>query len=526
MTAIYNLSTNTIYLFAEDYTLNKIYIDINTPSALSYDSVNNTYILNAKIESSGLANLSILNTTLLINSTVDDEYYLQVGKILNIDNSIIKSVNGKRFYIWGARKVTTSGWYGTINNSIIDGGFIVFFTAKMYATPTGSPYVRVLNTTIKNVDMTGITQIIPDTSTEIWSPLSLNQRLSPLCIPFAAGTNALVQNVTFDNVIANGIASYGASLYGGVITLTSDAINIKLKNIRIINSTTYAKGAIYTRGAINNFTMDNIIIENFNGRALDFKEGHVGVGKSNYYKDVTIKNSGSCAICLYQNMFASDPNNPSGARLENLIINGGINKTIDTLIRMDYINTVYLWGFNIKLENANKVFLLRNNVYFFTNALVQNFTTKYDYMYDHGEVNWYEILDVKVVDINNKPITGAIIEIIPDTIAPQPNSVDKWFNPKTSTITDSTGHTPLPTDETGMIALLRQRDYSSGSQSTTYSYSIKASYMDLTNTVTNVVPSTLWYRPNIISSMNTVIIQIPIDIGCPQPICEFNITQV
>lgn len=520
MAAIYDSITNTINLTNEDYTLNKIYSDINNPNVLSYDSLNNIYILNAKIISIGLANLNIENTTALMNNIIDDDYYIQVGRNLTVKNATIKSNNGKRFYIWSACKVDTADWSAFIDNTIIDGGWILIASARAYVQPN-YPYVKISNTTIKNVDMRGVTSV----ATSGWSPDAINARLSPLSLPYSSGHHVILENIVIENVYSGAVS--GLSQHGGVI-MTEGNSNMIFRNISILNSYNYYnfKSAIFIYGSSLDLLMDNILIENFDSLGIAFKEGHGDVGKTNYYKDITIRNIKLYGINTYQNM--GESNFPSGAKIENLIIDGGIY-VADTLIYHGTQYTVYLWIFNAQLRNAAKCIKMRNNQLFFTNALVQNVSTMYNVIDsgpETGAANWYEILDVFVTDINNQPINGATVEILPDTIAPVPNSVDKWFNPKTSTTTGSDGHTPLPSDENGMLALLRRRDYNSGSVSSFYTYSIKASYHEVSIIISNIVPDTTWYRDNANIPMNTIAIQLQIDISCPVPICNISITQL
>ncbi|MFA6097659.1 MAG: LamG-like jellyroll fold domain-containing protein [Candidatus Paceibacterota bacterium] len=485
--ATYNASTNTIMLNSSTSTLCTIYKDINNFSILSYDSAINTYTLNAKIDSSGPYNLNIENTTLLMNNNVDDGYFIHTGWNLTINNSTIKSKNGKRFNIWSATKANADGYSVLIKDSVIDGGWIkIKDNTGLYYAKAGSPYVQILNTTIKNVDVTDSTEYAP----------------SVLYLFENAGYKAVIDGLILENV-------HGGYVYSGTITLNSGATDASLKNIRISNSSHPYWGAIHIFGGATGVTMDNIVIENSrlgSGGGISDKEGLWNVGKTRLFKNVTINNVSGTGIYTYQNMWVSDF--PSGNRYENLIVDGGAGKAAN-IYYQPYAQVSYHWIFNAQFKNATYGFVVRNNKLFLSNVLVQNITNMYRSLNgaESGEVNWYELADIYVKDSNNNPINGAAITIAPNTVAPVPNVTDKWFNAKTTITTGSNGHTPLPSDETGMIALLRKRDYNSGANTTSYSYTITASSNGKTASTT-VTPDATWYRTDPLIPTNTITIQL------------------
>ncbi len=501
MTSTYDISTNTINISGSSNSIQSIFSEISNPSVISYNSITNVYTLNAKIDSINAANLNIENTTLLMNNTIDEDYYIKVGWTFITKNATIKSNNGKRFYIWIATK-GGNGWSTLLENTTIDGGYVRIRTGIGYYDKPGSPYVRIINTTIKNVDLTN-------------APSLGDQGI--LSIIENAGLNLYIDGLNIDN-------TYCDQPYASTIVINSGATNATFKNINITNSKHSFWGAIHMFGGAQNVILENVYVNGAN-IGLSNKEGLWNVGTTHYYKNISIINPDSYGYYTYQNMWTSDY--PSGAKIENLIIDGGINK-VGYIYYQQYAQTNYNWIFNAELKNAAYGFLLRNNKVFLTNVTTQNITTTYSTTYgiENGEANWYELLDIQVIDINNIPINNADITITPNVTAPVPNIIDKWFNPRTNIKTVASGHIPLPSNETGMVALLRQRDSSSGTVTTLYNYNITATYSGLSTTVNNITPLTSWYRPDPLIPTNTITIQIPIDVGCPIPICSINITQV
>jgi hypothetical protein len=506
-TSTYNITTNSISITGNN-TIAQIFSEVNNNSVLSYNSTDNSYELNARIIGESKGNINISDTTLYINGSSDDEYYIESWN-LTINNATIKSKQGNRFYIW-ASKTGRNGYSAMVDNVVIDGGFLRFRPWEyLYDTPS-PPYINVLNTTIKNVNMTGAHMTA--------SPTLLNAEATVLTLGSYAGYNALLQNVHIDNVS-------GGEIYSGTIYFQSNAQNLTLRDIRITNSSHPHRGVIWWYGAPQNLTMDNVTIDgvhdgvvgikNVAGSAISNKEGLWEVGKTHYYKNITLLNFDGYGFYTYQNMFVG---NTSGARIENLIMDGGtIGDAYQYLFGQDYTEIVNIWVFNAELRNTNKGFKTQNNIISITNALVENITQMYYKNGQSGEVDWYELLDLNVTYTNGTAINNATIIITPNVTAPIPNVVDKWFNNRSlsAITTGADGHIPLPSDEEEMVALLRERAYTAGADISHYNYTITASKAGFGENSTTVIPSNSWYRSNPNIPVNTIHITIPSWVATP-----------
>jgi hypothetical protein len=130
-------------------------------------------------------------------------------------------------------------------------------------------------------------------------------------------------------------------------------------------------------------------------------------------------------------------------------------------------------------------------------------------------------LDVLVVDQNGKPVPGAIVKIINEVdVRYRPENMERysvetgemgegisqtlrWHLPLDETITDKNGHTPLPSDKEHTVIVA---DYLLGKGGKTeFTYTIRATSAEgLTGIVTNVDPSSSWYRPDPMKPTHTV----------------------
>jgi len=125
-----------------------------------------------------------------------------------------------------------------------------------------------------------------------------------------------------------------------------------------------------------------------------------------------------------------------------------------------------------------------------------------------SEFRFYYPLDVKVIDLNGNPISGATV-IIANNIDSNYPSINYKFENKTSFTTGTNGHTSLPSDEENSIAIM---DFRRTISTTNYmTYTITAERLGYTNSTT-VDPDSSWYRSNPNTYQNTITIQLPVEI--------------
>jgi len=129
-----------------------------------------------------------------------------------------------------------------------------------------------------------------------------------------------------------------------------------------------------------------------------------------------------------------------------------------------------------------------------------------------GEYRVYYYLDIQVVDATGNPVQGAIVKVTNanDPSYPPISLATTYAAPPTTiteTSTGSDGHTPLPNNKSGTIAIMDYLKTASGT--TYYTYNITAEKDGYSNSTT-VNPDSSWYRSDPNTYQNTVTIVLPI----------------
>ncbi len=129
---------------------------------------------------------------------------------------------------------------------------------------------------------------------------------------------------------------------------------------------------------------------------------------------------------------------------------------------------------------------------------------------NNGVSKVYYYLDVKVVDKNGNPVEGATVTVknIKDPSL-LPISMNDTIPPKAISVTRTgpDGHTPLPKNKSGTLAIMES--LKTPSKKTLCSYKIIAKAHGCGNSTT-VKPDDTWYRSNPNKYQNTVTIVLPI----------------
>lgn len=485
----YDPDSNTIYLIDGNNTLQSMYEEINNPSVLDYDSSTNTYTLTAYM--CGMqgydADLEMTNATLVFNNTALDTYNIKTYSDLVIDSMLIKSVSQTYpWRIWGFARWTS--YSAIITNSQFENGHI-FISPNGWQTPSSPIVIR--NNIFCDYIANGGYSSLNDPSQ---GALALKQD---------AAVDAIICNNTFYNIHLSTYHYHGILILNGYTGCLVDSLFIT-----DCSTTTYGMTYCYgTAGFDSPPRFSNFLIEDVEGYGLTGKEyGNV------IYNDGTIRNITGNAIHFYH----SSGYGNTWFWVWNVVIdsaNYGITNNGADSITADIYNC---W-----INNVSQGFHILNNAgyvnFFATNCRVTNYN-QYAGVTGHGQLLVYELVDVFVKDLNDNPIENTTITIIPEQSHSNPYyCINRKVQPIDQTATLLNGHTPLPHENDSLTVVLLRRKITSSVDSS-YTYTIKATYSSVSDSVVGIAPDTLWYRTNPdsypgVPEKGTITITLPVEIA-------------
>lgn len=576
MTSIYNSIQNAIVVTSGINTIDNVFTDINNSNYLS--KIGTIYTLNKNLHVADGA-------TLYINDSIfqfGGEYRLfgNGGSTISIDNSTVDSIGATKGWIQMRRLESSNGlWNFKVTNSIIknlgpggyDHGAVFTYSdinmarvgVFLYPEQTdniGSPgdqnygkhagsLVNISNNDIQQTSMTmgklgdyGVlfSNNIVHNITSSLHPLLIEQG-NVINNSFYDMPN--LQDVVYSygnaNIVSNVFHDIGLTSSGSVIHQKEGLGGVSISNNLIYNITSVNNNTIYgiNAGASNHFNIWSNFTNNSMSNSGPYFVGILVQGNgylnppqigSNLCWDVRyniinntfdnintgIKYSGygnffNCATTHQAPQHVITKDNKITNSNIGIWVNGykfnGVSSNNDSFTG----NSVDLWIGDTFIDNTYPPFI---NTNYLTTTIKTSTTLFKNYKY----------LDVKVIDINNTPISNAVITIINNTDINYP-SINIEGQNKSSFTTTLDGHTPLPSDTLNSIAILDF--YKTQTIQQEMNYTIIATYNIISNSTT-VAPDATWYRTVPDTYQNTVTLQLPIDIGCPIPICNINITQV
>ncbi len=344
---------------------------------------------------------------------------------------------------------------------------------------------------------------------------------------------------------ANIIVKGGAELFINNETLlmnpiSNDSIGISCKNIEVeVINDDVGDGEIY----INNSTIDST-----NNYSYFFR---MHCNTKLRIINSTLNKIGAMRFqpldCIIEN--SSITGNTSLWKWEHIIgVNNEVDhyeygiKAINSTINLNSFS-VYLWDdipnydYTCNPQNLRKTYpvfkdSILNITTFNQSSSYHNFSmlnTKENYITrnltvgTNNYINYKYYLDINVIDLDNNPIKDVIITVTNEIDNIKYPSFDENGFPLLNTLTDISGHTPLPMDSNSFVITSNRRI---SSEITNYTYSIKAEKGTISNTITNLLFDSTWYRTNVNTPTKTITIQLPIIQNCPIPICNIDITQI
>lgn len=558
----YDSITKTISVESGTNTLAIIYNNLNNPAILSYDSVTNTYIVNAIIFVKYTANLTINNTTLKFNSSYDTEYYLMNYGGLNISNSTITTTGVYTGYVYNGG---TLGWSFNMTDSTLtkmgcngcwDAGRSTYHISALtlgypisYDGNKPKGHVTVNNSHFYNIK-SGYMHL--DTASgenhftvtnnsfhDISSNRSGNDALIKLNTHGSTFSNNRIYNTSGVSTIRTEGYKNTTINYNEFYNVSGTAIYTKHSNNITIKGNYFHDGAgvaidSFKTDVTADIIEDNIVTDYYAGSYYSMTTlGLTTGGVGNRYTNNTFTNiTGNLFSISGVNDFVFENNtikNVSGTAI--VITPDAYQNSKNVTFRNNILTGVT--GLNLEIKDAN---IDQTSV--FTNESYENGKVRMYYSVIPGFINLqnpsvglstdysnpyfynYKYLDVKVVDINNVPINNTTVTLINTTDINYP-SINIAGDTKTTFITGIDGHTPLPSNTINSIAILDY--YKTSTIQQKMSYTVTASYNNYINS-TIITPDETWYRINPDTYQNTVTIQLPIDIGCPVPICNITIT--
>lgn len=553
MTATYNPVTLTIEVSGTVNTIDSIYTDINNPAVLSkiFDSISNitTYNLTANINVQYGAVLNIegptlpldeITSILAFNEPSDGYYRIRVYGDLYIKNfGITTSTN----YVWNIRTLYTKyvpNFAGRlfldnvditkcgrlVGTEIIAGIKLGYYNDETIVVPITWTKVKVhdlfdYSTYPLDIGL-GPYDVIIDNSEfyniqggwrlfEFSRADIINSKFHDIDIPYSGGTlmiqwgghgvsNCEIYNINAPNnayiwftkegigpshFIKNYVHDCNViSIVGIYASNIVNKIIIKdniVDRCTVTDTTAWWFANQYLGGVSILSEFSNNKFTNITGHGFYYHSG----GRNAIIKDNILQCTGTSFRANYWPTQAGggiyNPGDSAGSMLSNMILTSIVVYDLDT----------------------EPIGSPRGKLLPFVNVQYNTVTVSNpdDYFYD------YKYLDVKVVDKNNTPISGATVDITNITNPVYP-SINMNRDVKTSFITKSDGHIPLPSDTLNTAVILN--NLKNSVSNVNMSHMVKATFYGISNTVT-VIPDSTWYRPTPDLYQNTIVIQLAVD---------------
>ena len=318
--------------------------------------------------------------------------------------------------------------------------------------------------------------------------------------------NGIMENITVENNYVHDCPR------GSVVALNYDLENVTIRNNRGIDVYEgFVSGATGDSGANNtNIKIYNNTVINMTNCNTPSPKAAISIPLHNstiyncYFHARSTTTVGLWTKLAHQNSFQDHCKNVTYTNLtfDNFGYGARLSYGEDlTLIDVKFENSVY-YDIQFLGNNSNIKFI---NTKFLPSSI---------YFSDVADVfmpYWY--CDVKVVDENGTPISGANVSIV--------NNADHSYIPinrngdeKSSFVTGNDGHTPLPIGNDSETMVLG--DYSQKKDSKRdYKYSITAEKDGVSATVTDIDPDMTWYRldPNVPTKNITIILSTAVETG-------------
>lgn len=534
MTATYNSTNNTIIINATGNTLLSVSADINNIDIIE-KNINNEYILKANVEIISGGELFLENITLKFN----DMYRILNHGDLNINASLITSINTditKRGFIKSTRTDYMPGYTFNLTNSTISylgpGGYdidnvyrcAIYLCAHPCATP-GTFGARIPPIINNNIFEYNTVDLVADGRNDIVTNNTFRNSQGNFIVQISNhGTfdnNTLYNNTNgrgytvltwADAIITNNTFHDNHFSDGGVHLLIKEGGGGAIIRNNLFYNNTGAGARIGITGSTHNvwsYIENNIINDKYGYGINIVGNGYLG-GYDVYaiVRNNTIDGASAFGIRYSAGGYFGSGGAKHVRLNDNIIKNVGWGIVVEGFPHDDSIainnsitDSKYPYydvemGHYSSAGDITPMFInLKYNI-----ALV---------LVNTGRFLDYKFLDVKVVDVNNIPINNANVTIV--------NIIDNNYPPiniegqiKTSFITNSNGHTSLPSDSTNSIAILDF--YKTSTIQQEMSYTITATYGSFSNSIT-ITPDITWYRAIPDTYQNTVTIQLPIDIS-------------
>jgi len=528
MVATYNPINNTITINGTGNTLSSVFTDINNINVLE-KNISNEYILKANIEIIYGGELIIDGDTLKFN----DLYRLLNHGDLNINNSLITSINTvdiiKRGFIKATRSSYTDGYTFNLTNSTISylgpGGTDIDYTGRdailLYAISVGTIGARIppiINNNIfeyNNLDLTanGRDDIVTNNI-------------------FRNAQGSYIVKISNHGTFDNNTLYNNTNARGYTVFTWEDAI---ISNNTFYDNYIGLSGIMIKEGHGGAIVKGNLFYNNYGDGSRIVIDGSTRI-KWSYVENNTILDKEGYGIYIVGNGYLGSFDVLGVVR--NNIIDGagqmGIRYSATGYFGSQSANHMRVYdniirntrvGIDVEGNPHNDSVAVNNvitgsslyDIQFGRFADAGDSTPKFiNLYYNQAKVDMrtgrffdYKYLDIKVIDNNGNPISGTIIDIT--------NNIDSNFpsiningDNKTSFITGSDGHIPLPSDPMNSAAILDF--YKTSTTQQEMSYTITATYSGFSNSAT-VTPDNTWYRSIPDSYQNTVTIQLPIDIS-------------
>ncbi|MFA6097660.1 MAG: LamG-like jellyroll fold domain-containing protein [Candidatus Paceibacterota bacterium] len=531
-------SDGTISLNSGTVTLDDIYTAVNNPAVLSKSG--NEYILTANVSIGSSATLTIDaatagGITLKFNEPSHNLYGILNSGTLSINNAIITSATGNAWYILNHNNVAAMN----LNNSDVSicgqtpVPCIKFGDYNQYGKPTRKfswnnnkfhdnlgYYILFLNYVPFWVDMTdsefyNLTGYGIDLSRGTIS----NSKIHDIGI---TGSNILTIIAWGENnAIDGGGSVYNSEFYnintGDLFYCKEGGGGCKFQNNWIHDVDAGVMLGVYGSQQTDAVIFSDNIIENStvkgtpSGGLFDFRANQYlgGVNLTSQIYNNTIRNitgplfswhSGGQNAKIWNNTVSNVPGLGFYANYQASQAGGGTYHPGDSsgsILRDMVMNNIRIYDLDNPADQS-----IRGKLPPFLNVKygTVNVDMPDDKFYD------YKYLDVKVVDSNNNPINGAIVGIANNIDNTNYPSINADGTIKSSFLTGSDGHTPLPSDTTNTAAILDF--YKTSTTQTEMTYTITAS-KDGKTASTTITPDAIWYRSNPLIPVNTITIQLP-----------------
>ena len=458
-TVSYNATEDLIHLINGTNTLASMYSDISNASVLNYTAATNTYTLYANTTQDvyDVAHLTLADATLKMNGS--RQVYCRQN--LTINNMTILSDNAA--YTW---EVCNS--HDVYNVSILDSDFSggrIKIRATAYREPITPIYIA---------------------NNYFHDYTSSEGNEGVLQLTYNAPTNATLYNNTFEDITLTGGQYNGIIVFTGHNNLTIDGLYIRSCSV-ISYGMTYFYGPVSPPATIKNFEITDCIGDGIAGKEY----GNIII------ENGTITNVSGDGVHFYS------------ATPEHWIHNvtmDGIGD--DAFSGAGYGDNYYVDIYNVAVNDTYDVFkIFPVDCWNMTNFKATNYTRLWDPIVKHGELRFYELADISVIDGNSSGVEGATITI--EAINPDVSDcvINRNLEVLNLTITLSNGHTPLPDeDKVKTIALLRHRKTTTTDK--TYSYNITASKDGKTATMSSLDIDETWYREDPDKPTKTVVCNI------------------